>query len=135
MGYSDKQLVRMTLPLFDFGGGAAETYSFRLPVSDSGVAMQGQLVGIGVMVTEVFATDTTTGSVAVGTAADADAYGILNVPDASADNDCIDATDDTDAIISESIAASTLIRVTLTNGTDAGAVTGQGIPYVDFYVW
>lgn len=133
--YANKKFMRMTLPLFDFGGGAAETFSFRLPVQDDGSPSVGQLVGIGVMVTEVFATDTTTGSVAVGTAADADAYGILNVPDGAADNDCIDKTDDTDAIVSASIAASTLVRVTLTNGTDASAVTGQGIPYIDIYYW
>lgn len=135
MGYSDKQLVRVNLPLFDFGGAAVETMSFRLPNDEHGNAMQGRVVGVGVMVTEVFAADTTPGTVELGTAADADAYAKLSIPDGTADNDCFDVTDDTDAIITEAIASGTLLKVTLTNGTDASAVTGQGIPYFDIYCW
>ena len=130
MPYDKVKLVEISLPLFDFGGGAAETYSFRLPTG-----MSAKLVKIGVGVTEVFATDTTLGSVEIGTAADADAYAKLEIPDTSADNDFIDETDDTDAIISKDIDADTLIKVTLTNGTDSGSVTGQGIPKLSFEMY
>jgi hypothetical protein len=126
-GYDDYQIMTVTLPLFDFGGGAAETMSFRIPDE-----YDAELIKIGVMITEVFATDLTTGSVQLGTAADADAYAKLVIPDGTADNDCYDETDDTDAIISANISANSLVRVTLTNGTDGTAVTGQGIPLFVF---
>lgn len=125
--YDETKHMAITLPLFDFGGGAAETYSLRLPTG-----WKARLVKIGVAITEVFATDSSTGSVQIGTAADANAYASLSIPDAAPDNDFYDETDDTDAIIAENIAADTLIRVTLTNGTDAGTVTGQGIPILEF---
>lgn len=129
MSYDKDKYINYTFPLFDFGGGAAETYSFRLPPG-----MQGEIVSIGISVTEVFATDTTTGSVEVGTASNADAYAKLVIPNGTADNDFFDQTNDTDAIIAN-IPANQLIRVTLTNGTDAIAVTGQGIPSITVRCW
>lgn len=126
-GYDSYNTMTICLPSFDFGGGAAETMSFRIPDE-----MSAELIKIGVMVTETFATDTTTGSVQLGTAADADAYAKLVIPDGTADNDCFDETDDTDAIISANISANSLVRVTLTNGTDSTAVAGQGVPFFVF---
>jgi hypothetical protein len=125
--YDRVKLWNVTLPEFDFGGGAAETMSFRVPAS-----YKAKLIKIGIMVTETFATDTTTGSVELGTASDSDAYAKLNIPNATADNDFFDETDDTDAIISPNIAANQLVRVTLTNGTDSTAVGGKGIPMFVF---
>lgn len=125
--YDSYNTMTICLPEFDFGGGAAETMSFRVPA-----AMTAELIKIGVMVTETFADDTTTASVQLGTAADADAYAKLAIPDGTADNDCFDETDDTDAIISANIAASALVRVTLTNGTDSGTVAGKGVPFFVF---
>jgi len=80
----------------------------------------------------VFAVDTGEANVQLGTAADANVYAQLNIPDAAADLDFYDETDDTNAIISADIAHDTLLRVTLTNGTDGTAVTGQGIPFLWF---
>ena len=130
MAYDDINRMCVSLPEFDFGGGAAETFSFRLPTG-----YRARLVKIGVAITEVFATDTTEGSVEVGTAADADAYAKLSIADEAADNDFYDETDDSDAIIDADIAADTLIRITLTNGTDSGTVSGKGIPMLYFEVY
>lgn len=126
MAYDKTRLSVISLPLFDFGGGAAETYSLRLPTG-----YRGRIKKVGVAVTEVFATDSSNGSLEIGTAADADAFAKLVIPDGAADNDFIDETDDADAIIDADIPADTLIRITLTNGTDASAVTGQGIPVLE----
>ncbi len=128
--YDEVKNIAITLPLFDFGGGAAETYSFRLPTG-----YKARLVKIGVAITETFAVDSSEGSVQLGTAADANAYAQLNIADAAADNDFFDETDDTNAIIAEDIAADVLLRVTLTNGTDGTGVTGQGIPIMHFELY
>ena len=135
MGYSDKQLFRVALPNYDFGADANEKYSFRLPKRDNGDPMQGQLVKIGCMITEAFAATTTPASIELGTAADADAFAKLNIPDLAADVDCYDETDDTDAIIADDIPAGTLLEVNLTQATDDTSDTGQGIPFFDFWVW
>ena len=129
MPYDEVKIMNVSLPEFDFGGGAAETYSFRLPTG-----WNARLIKIGLAITETFATDTTVGSVELGTAADSDAYAKLNLVDAAADNDFYDETDDTDAIISAPIAANTLLRVTLTNGTDSTAVAGKGMPIMYFEI-
>jgi len=112
---------RVDLGLFDFGGGAAEVMSIKGPAG-----MKGKLTHIGVSVTEVFAVDTATGKVRVGTAADNDAYGELNIADGTADEAYFSEADDTDAIISADIPADQLIEINLVNGTDGTAVTGQG---------
>jgi len=127
MAYDDYNTMSICLPSFDFGGGADETMSFRIPT-----AMDAELIKIGVMITETFATNATTGSVQLGTASDADAYAKLVIPDGAADNDCYDETDDTDAIISANISAGALVRVTLTHGTDGSSVAGIGIPFFVF---
>ena len=134
MSYSNKKLIRHTLPLFDFGGGSAEIMSFKVPKDEHGNNQKAKLVDIGVMATEVFETLTTEGSVQVGTAANNDAYGKLNITTATADEACFNVDNDADAILSSSIDAGTLIEVNLTNGTGSG-VTGQGIPYIDLYTW
>ena len=124
MAYDQTYIVEHDFDVFDFGGGAVELLSFRGPPG-----MIGTVLNIGVAVTEVFLTGTANGSVQIGTAGDADAYGKLNIASGAADVDFYDVSDDTDAIsaaVSSFIPADQLIRVTLTNGTDAEAVTGQG---------
>ena len=129
--YDEKKVFSKTLGEFDFGGGAAEVFQFRLPPGYSG-----RLINIGVSATEVFAVNTASATVEVGTTADPDAYGKLIVPDAVADLDFYDTSDDTDAIIlAEPIPADELVKVTLTNGTDDSSVTGKGIPQLDFEIW
>lgn len=139
MSYSKKQLVRMTFPEHDFGAGA-EVYSFRLPYDEHGNAQQGRLVNVGVMcITETWANDgdgsAPVGGVQIGTADDNDAYAKLVVADATADEDCYDVTDDTDAILDEDIPSGTLVEVNLVQCTDSGTAAGIGMPFVDFYVW
>jgi hypothetical protein len=129
--YDDVKVFSKTLQEFDFGGGAAEILQFRLPPGYTG-----RLLNIGVSVTEVFAVDATSAGIQCGTTADPDAYGKLTIPDAVADLDFYDKSDDTDAIIlAEPIPADSLIRITLTNGTDGTAVTGKGHPQLDFEIW
>lgn len=130
MAYDKVKTLQVSLPTFDFGGGAAETMSWRCPTE-----YNARIIKIGVMITEVFACDTTNGTFELGTAADSDAYALLSIPDGSSDNDCFDETDDTDAIISANIAAGALVRITLTNGTDSSAVTGQGVPFFIVELW
>lgn len=136
MSYAEKRMVRTTLPNHDFGATAgAYEVAFRLPNDEHGRPMQGQIVKVGVMVTEVFACDTTNATVEVGTAADPDAFAKLVIADGAAAKDCFDETDDTDAIIAKNIPAETLVKVTLTEGTDGTGVTGQGIPFIDILCW
>ncbi len=98
---------------------------------------KGKLREIGVGVSEAFLDDATFAMVKVGTTADIDAYGLLNIPDGSAINTLVSTTDDTDAIIKDSngidtvtIPAETMVVVTLVEGTDGTGVTGKGDPFV-----
>lgn len=126
MSYSNPLTCMYNFPSFDFGTVATPiTHSIAGP---SG--MKGRLREIGVAVTEVFACDATNAQVDVGTSADGDAFGRLNIPDLSADNTVVNSGDDTDAIIDADIPADTCVHVTCTDGTDGTAVTGQGYPYV-----
>jgi len=129
--YDDVKVFSKTLNEFDFGGGAAEVLQVRLPPGYTG-----RLLNIGVSVTETFADDTTSADVQCGTTADPDAYGKLVIPDGTADLDFFDSSDDTDAIIlAEPIPADSLVKITLTNGTDSGTVAGKGHPQLDFEIW
>jgi hypothetical protein len=135
MSYSEKRLCRTTFPNFDFGGtSGAQEISFRLPNDEHGLPMQGQVVKIGVMITEATVWTTNKGTFELGTAADPDAFCKLEIPTSSAAKDCIDETDDTDAIIAKNIPANTLVEATFTEGTGAG-LAGQGIPFVDILCW
>ena len=133
--YSNKQLIRMTLPSHDFGAGA-EIYSFYLPPREDGKQSQGQVANVGIMaITEAFANDSGGGTVQVGTATDNDAYAKLNIPDATADEACIDINTDTDVVIADDIAAGTLVEVNCTQSTDTGTAAGIGMPFIDLYIW
>ena len=135
MSYSNKQLVRITLPSHDFGAGA-DIYSMYLPPREDGSQSKGKLVNVGIMAhTETFANDTGGGTVQVGTAADNDAYGLLNIPDAVADEACVDINTDSDVVISGAIPAGTLVEVNLTQCTDSGTAAGMAVPFIDVYVW
>ena len=134
--YSDKRCVRIMFPEWDFGIDATDlTLSFRLPKNEDGTAMAGTLVKIGVMVTKTFACSSTAAKVKLGVSGgDDDAYALLNIANAAAANDCFDETDDTDAIISASIAAGTLLQMTLVSGVDGSADAGKGMPFMDFWL-
>jgi hypothetical protein len=114
----------------DFGGSSgATTHSICGPAG-----MRGKLKDIAVVITEATVFASTLGHVQVGTAADPDAYGKLNIPTASADGAVVNSAVDTDAIIDPDIPANTEIVVTLTEGTGA-SLAGQGVPlvFIDWY--
>ena len=129
MAYDNPKTLQHTFPLFNFGGGASQTISFRGPAGKKGDIEQ-----IGVMTTEAFAS-ATPGAVRVGTAADPDAYAELVIPSGTAANECFDETLDPDAIKPRApdqaaqIPADQLVQVTFVNAT-GGGVAGQGVPFV-----
>jgi len=136
MSYSNKHLVRINFPLFDFGGAANEVMSFKIPKDEHGNNQKARLVDVGVMVTEIINADTTEPAVLVGTAGDNDAYAQLNITDATADEACFNVDNDANAILNEDIPSGTLVEMNFKFGAEtAGSLTGQGIPYVDMYVW
>jgi len=136
MSYSNKQLIRINFPSFDFGDTGSETMSFKIPKDEHGNDQKARLVDIGLMVTETFVTTTLEGAIEVGTAGDNDAYGKLNITDSTADEACFNVDNDTDAILDEDIPSGTLVEMNFTCGTTgAGTLAGKGIPYVDIYVW
>jgi len=114
----------------DFGAAAGNT----LHHIGGPAGMKGVLREVGVSLSEATVFATTLGIIQVGTVADVDAYGILNIPTASAVNTVVNSTVDTDAVISADIAADTQVLITLIEGTGAG-LTGIGEPYViiDWY--
>ena len=114
----------------DFGAAAgATTHKIGGPAG-----MKGRLKGIGVAISEATVFATTLGHVQVGTTADADAYGKLNIATGTAVNTVFNEGDDTDAIISADIPADTIVVITLTEGTGAG-LAGKGFPcvHIDWY--
>ena len=124
-GYADQRLWNISFPNFDFGAASgAQSYYVKVPAR-----YRARLVSIGVIPTEIFETVTTLAFVEVGTGADPDAYGKLNIATGTDVTACFTEQDDTDAIISEDIAAGATFVVKLTEGTGAG-LTGQGIPFV-----
>lgn len=135
--YDNPDTLCYNFPNFDFGGVAGDTvHSLGGPAGK-----KGKLREVGVATTEVFACDATNAFVKVGTSADDDAYGLLTIADLTADNTVFNSGDDTDAIIKDTtstaipqptvdIPAGTNVHVTLVEGTDGTAVTGQGYPYV-----
>ena len=135
--YDENKFMTITLPEWDFGDGAtADAIAVRLPPGYSG-----DLVQIGVAVTETFACDTTAALLEVGSTDGGGEYGALTIPDATADKDFFDQTDDTDAILAitasqtAQISAGSLVYISGTVGADATAAAGKGIPVLTFRVW
>ena len=128
MSYENLMCVSHYGPVaVDFGtGGSADAISFRGPKG-----MKGILLDIGVAnITEAFAGDTTDGQVTIGSDADPDAYGLLNVGAGatSAVGDTYNTSNDTDAILDQEIPADTQIEMTCVVGT-GGTPAGIGTPY------
>ena len=107
---------------FDFGGGSASSLYLAGPKG-----ARGKVREIIFATTEIFATDSSDGKVEVGTVSDADAYASATITDETATNTVFRGADgygdDPDAIIAD-IPADTHVKITLTNGTDAGTVSG-----------
>lgn len=131
MSYSNPQTCMYNFPNMDFGAVAGNTTH---PIAGP-QGKKGRLIEVGVVTTEVFADDATTAQVHVGIVGDTDAHALLNIADSTATNTVFNTKDDTDAIIDADLDADTTLLVTLVEGTDGTAVTGQGYPYViiDWY--
>ena len=127
MSYSNpKPLVYLDATETDFAAGTGTPWSFKGPKG-----LQGNLRNIGVYVKETFEDDTITGKVQVGTTADPDAYGQLEIADGTASTDTFNNVDDTDCVISQALAADTQIEVTFVQATDSGTAAGKGRAYVE----
>ena len=127
MSYSNPiDVVYQDAAATDFGAGTGTTWSFKGPSGK-----KGKLKNIGVHTTEAFECDQVAASINVGTGADADYYGKLNIAEATAISMCFNVQDDTDAIIVEALPADTQIQVTYTQCVDAGTAAGKGNAYVE----
>ena len=125
MSYSNPRTCMYNFPEMDFGAAAGNTTHYIAGPN----GMQGRVLEVGVTTTEATVFATTLGMVEVGTAADLDAYALLNIATATATKTIFNSKDDTDAIISADIPADTTTAVTLIEGTGTG-LAGKGYPYV-----
>jgi hypothetical protein len=137
MSYSDDQIVNVCLGNWDFGdGNTVDIQSWRLPPG-----FKGEVIAVGVSITETVNALTTAPTVKVGTAANDDAYALLTIPNGTADKDFFDQTDDTDAIIAAAsgqdaqIPAGTLVQFTGTQAATSGTAAGKGNVIVTFRLW
>lgn len=129
--YGNPCVITHTFSSHDFGNGAGAD-SLKPPKGFS----RGRLIDIGInTITEAFANDATDAKVRVGTAADPDAYGELNISDGTATTDTFNTQDDTDAIINADIPAGTQVEVAYVAGTDGTAAAGIAVPYVVIAWW
>ena len=120
-------LVYTNSTVVDFGDSPT-AWSFKGPSGK-----QGMLKNIGIHVTEVFSGDQVTGKVLVGTTADPNYYGQLEIADGTAATDTYNDQDDSDCVIIEALAADTQIEVTFVGVNDAGTDTGQGFVYFETF--
>lgn len=130
MGYSTPMRGHCHIESHDFGADTDTSYYFSGPAGYAG-----KLRSISVSTKEAFACTTTPARVYVGTAADPDAYGLLNIADETAINVVYNSEDDTDAIIDDDIPADTQVIIKLTQSVDNAADTGQGSVdvFIDWY--
>ena len=127
MSYSQANMMQyLDATDTDFCAGTGTAWSFKGPKGK-----QGQLRNIGVHVKETFACDNTTGKVLVGTSADPNAYGQLEIADGTANTDTFNNVDDTDCVISQSLPEDTQIEVTFVQCVDSGTAAGKGRAYVE----
>ena len=126
MSYSNPiPLIYMDGTAADFGGSPT-AWSFKGPKGK-----QGMLKDIGIHVTETFEGNQVTGKVLVGTGADPNYYGQLEIADGTAATDTFNAQDDTNAVIIEALPADTQIEVSYIGVSDTATTTGIGFSYVE----
>ena len=127
MSYSNPtDYVYQDVAVTDFGAGTGTAWSFKGPSGK-----QGSLKNIGLHVTETFAGDQTTGKVLIGTSADPNYYGQLEITDAEAATEVFNNQDDTNCVIIEALASDTQIEVTYVQCVDSGTAAGKGNAYVE----
>jgi len=112
----------------DFGDGTPTAWSFKGPSGK-----QGMLKDIGLHITEAFNGDQVTGKVLVGTTADPNYYGQLEVTDGTAATETWNNQDDTDCVIIEALPADTQIEVTYIGTTDTGTNAGKAFNYIETF--
>tara|TARA_R110002012_G_scaffold108854_5_gene251843 strand:- start:5157 stop:5552 length:396 start_codon:yes stop_codon:yes gene_type:complete len=110
----------------DFGAGTGTAWSFKGPSGKKGM-----LKNIGLHVTETFAGDQVTGKVLIGTSADPNYYGQLEVADETALTDTFNNQNDSNAVLIEALPADTQIEVTYVQCVDTGTAAGKGNAYVE----
>ena len=111
----------------DFGG-APTAWSFKGPSGK-----QGMLKDIGIHVTETFEGNQVTGKVLVGTTADPNYYGQLEIADGTAAGDVFNNQDDTNCVLVEALPADTQIEVTFVTVDDSGTDAGKGQVYFETF--
>ena len=127
MSYSDPRTTIYLDPVEqDFGAGTGTAWSFKGPSGK-----QGSLKNIGLQVTETFADDQTTGKVLIGTTADPNYYGQLEITDGTVLTNTFNDQDDSNCVIIEALPADTQIEVTFVQCVDSGTAAGKGYPYVN----
>ena len=133
MSYSQANMMQyLDATDTDFAAGTGTPWSFKGPKGK-----QGQLRNIGIYVKETFEDDTITGKVLVGTTADPNAYGQLEIADGTLNTDTFNIVDDADCLFLNSagqnntLAADTQIEVTFVQATDSGTAAGKGYAYVE----
>ena len=112
----------------DYGAGTPTAWSFKGPKGK-----QGMLKDVGLHITETFNGDQVTGKVLVGTTADPNYYGQLEIADGTAATDTFTAQDDTNAVIIEALPADTQIEVTYVGVSDTATTTGIGFSYIETF--
>ena len=129
MSYSNPiPLIYTNSTAGDFGAGTPTPWSFKGPAGK-----QGMLKDIGLHITEAFNGDQVTGKVLVGTTADPNYYGQLEVTNDTAATETWNNQDDTDCVIIEALPADTQIEVTYVGTTDTGTETGIAFNYVETF--
>jgi|TARA_R100000687_G_C6343294_1_gene115267 hypothetical protein len=127
MSYSNPRTTIYLDPVEqDFGAGTGTAWSFKGPSGK-----QGSLKNIGLQVTETFADDQTTGKVLIGTTADPNYYGQLEITDGTVLTNTFNDQDDSNCVIIEALPADTQIEVTFVQCVDSGTAAGKGYPYVN----
>jgi hypothetical protein len=132
MSYDKPNRMKYSFGVFDFGGAADDAFAVKGPKGKAG-----RLWDYGVEGTvEVFNGGTITPKIAVGTAADPDAYGDELVLHGLADQSATSiralyheqAAGFAAAMLNRELPADTAVVVTCTVAT--GSPTGQGVPFV-----
>jgi hypothetical protein len=124
MGYATGQVERYTFPVHDFGAGALSNQGIIGPKGK-----RGRILDFGVAaISEAFTDTTTSAKLMLGTNADADAYGLLDLGTTAIGDDCR-ASFVKGAIIDADLPADTQIELTGTAPT-GGTPAGIGAPYV-----
>ena len=128
MSYSNPiPLIYMDGTAADFGGSPT-AWSFKGPSGK-----QGMLKDIGIHVTETFEGNQVTGKVLVGTSADPNYYGQLEIADGTAAGDVFNNQDDTNCVLVEALPADTQIEVTFVTVDDSGTDAGKGQVYFETF--